>query len=179
MNRSFLARFFATYQTPFPEEEKFITPFLELLAHENCYHRNHLPGHMTGSAWIVNPANTHVLLVLHGKLNRWMQPGGHADGDENILSVALREAEEETGLTNLNIMSTRPFDVDVHLIPERKDFPAHDHYDVRFLLQASMDTPIVVSEESHDVRWISLKDLDQYTKERSVLRMREKLFRTD
>jgi 8-oxo-dGTP pyrophosphatase MutT (NUDIX family) len=116
-----------------------------------------------------------ALLVHHAKLNKWMQPGGHADGDENILHVALREAEEETGITNFKLISPTPFDLDIHLIPERKDFPQHLHYDVRFLLEANRSEPILVSEESHDVKWISLHEIETYTRDRSVLRMKEKL----
>ncbi|MDZ7646212.1 MAG: NUDIX hydrolase [Cytophagales bacterium] len=94
-----------------------------------------MPGHITGSAWIVDPSNTQALLVHHAKLNKWVQPGGHADGDENILQVALREAEEETGLKNFKVLSDPPFDVDIHLIPERADFPEHFHFDIRYLLK--------------------------------------------
>ncbi len=176
MNRVSLINFLAQYKPTASEEQLYIPRFLELLAQQDCYERTHLPGHITGSAWIINEARTHALLVLHGKLNRWMQPGGHADGDENILRVALKEAEEETGLTRLKIASPIPFDLDVHPIPARTDFPLHDHYDVRFLLEAVDHQPIVVSHESHDVRWIPLPELSEYTQERSVLRMREKLF---
>lgn len=176
MNRVSLVQFFSEYQPTDRDEAAYIPRFLELLAQQNCYERTHLPGHITGSAWIINPTRTHALLVLHGKLNRWMQPGGHADGDEDILSVALKEAQEETGLHQFTVLSKNPFDIDIHTIPERKDFPAHDHYDIRFLLEASQQDPVIVSEESQDVRWIPLNQISDLTQERSVLRMREKLF---
>ncbi|MBN8649983.1 MAG: NUDIX hydrolase [Cytophagales bacterium] len=177
--RADLIRFLSEYKSTYTEESIFIADFLSLLNASTCYERTHLPGHITGSAWIVTPERDHVLLVHHAKLNRWLQPGGHADGDENVLRVALREAEEETGLKNFKIVDQRPFDVDIHLIPERKDFPDHYHYDVRFLMEASRDEKIIVSEESHDVKWIVLDELENYTTEQSVLRMKAKLLRAD
>jgi 8-oxo-dGTP pyrophosphatase MutT (NUDIX family) len=177
MNRIDLINCFNDYHTSFQEEKDFVNRFLSLLEDAPCFERTHLPGHITGSAWIVDPTCTQVLLVHHAKLNKWVQPGGHADGDENILRVALKEAEEETGLKNFKIVDpVKPFDVDIHLIPGRTEFPEHFHYDVRFLLQASPSERIHVSEESHDVKWILLSDLGKYNQERSVLRMKEKLF---
>jgi 8-oxo-dGTP pyrophosphatase MutT (NUDIX family) len=132
MNRESLVRFFSDYQTSYTDEALFIPRFLELLKQTNCFDRTHLPGHITGSAWIVDPSNTQALLVHHAKLNKWVQPGGHADGDENILQVALREAEEETGLKKLRVVNDTPFDVDIHLIPKRADFPEHFHFDIRY-----------------------------------------------
>jgi 8-oxo-dGTP pyrophosphatase MutT (NUDIX family) len=177
--RDELAEWLLGYRTPYPEEQAFVPHFLSLLEHPDCYQRTHLPGHLTGSAWIVNRKRSQVILVHHAKLNRWMQPGGHADGDENILNVALKEAQEETGLTNLTILLKHPFDVDIHRIPVRKDFPEHFHYDVRFLLEADDKEPLKVSEESHDVKWISLDEIRAYASQSSVLRMAEKLFRGD
>ena len=174
MNRHSLIGLLQSYATEFAEEKKFILPFLELLQHENSFQRTHLPGHITGSAWIVNPEHTKTLLVHHAKLNKWVQPGGHADGDENILQVALREAEEETGLKQLK-PSTIIYDIDIHVIPERKDFPEHFHYDIRFLVKGTEQESITVSDESHDVKWIPLSSLENFTTERSVLRMRDKL----
>ncbi len=92
-----------------------------------------------------------------------------------LAEVARREANEETGVVQLDLILPDIYDLDVHLIPARKDFPAHDHYDVRFLFRASMDEQVVVSEESHDVRWVSLADLEKYNSEPSLLRMRDKL----
>jgi FimV-like protein len=66
-----------------------------------CAERSHQFGHLTGSAWIVNTTRTKALLLHHRKLNRWMQPGGHADGDLDLLAVALREAREESGLSGI------------------------------------------------------------------------------
>lgn len=177
--RADLIRFLSNYKSTYAEESGFISDFLDLLPAPTCYKRTHLPGHITGSAWITTPKRDYVLLVHHAKLNRWLQPGGHADGDENVLRVALREAEEETGLKNFKIVNELPFDVDIHLIPERKDFPAHHHYDVRFLMEAAREEQIVVSEESYDVKWIPLSELERYTTEQSVLRMKAKLLRTD
>jgi 8-oxo-dGTP pyrophosphatase MutT (NUDIX family) len=179
MNRESLVRFFSDYQTSYTDEVLFIPRFLELLKQTNCFDRTHLPGHITGSAWIVDPSNTQALLVHHAKLNKWVQPGGHADGDENILQVALREAEEETGLKKLRVVNDTPFDVDIHLIPKRADFPEHFHFDIRFLLEASLHDKIIVSDESHDVKWIALDTLEDYNPERSVIRMKIKSLRTN
>jgi len=174
VDRNSLIKYFQSYQTDFNEEKKFVSSFLELLKHEDCFQRTHLPGHITGSAWIVNRERSRTVLVHHAKLNKWVQPGGHADGDEDILRVALREAEEETGLKDLS-SNENIFDVDIHLIPARKDFPEHFHYDIRFLITGDENEKIAVSEESHDVKWISLSELEKFTNERAVLRMKDKL----
>jgi 8-oxo-dGTP pyrophosphatase MutT (NUDIX family) len=179
MNRQSLLQFFSEYETHYSEEKVFIIRFNELLVQQNCFERTHLPGHITGSAWIVDSNRNQVLLVHHAKLNKWLQPGGHADGDENVLRVALREAEEETGLKKLTVISETPFDVDVHLIPARKDFGEHFHFDIRFLIEGDPTEQIIVSEESHDVKWIPLKTLADWNQEQSILRMKEKLLRTN
>lgn len=176
MNRITLVSQLSRHATLFQEEKEFIPRFLSLLSDAPCFERTHLPGHITGSAWIVDSSRTYVLLVHHAKLNKWVQPGGHADGDENILRVALKEAEEETGLKKFNIIDNQLFDIDIHVIPKRVDFPEHLHYDVRFLLEADRNDLIQVSEESHDVKWVRLTELEKYNQERSVLRMKEKLF---
>jgi 8-oxo-dGTP pyrophosphatase MutT (NUDIX family) len=177
VDRSSLVHFLSGYSTPFPEEELFISRFLELLSHPDCFQRTHLPGHITGSAWVVDSNRAQTLLVHHAKLNKWVQPGGHADGDEDVLRVALREAEEETGLKRLSVVASTPFDVDIHTIPQRADFPEHFHFDIRFLIEAPLEEQIIVSEESHDVKWIPLISLEKYNQERSVMRMRDKLLR--
>lgn len=163
------------YSPAFAEEAAFTAQFLDLLKSGSCYLRTHLPGHITGSAWIVNSTHDKVLLVHHAKLNKWLQPGGHADGDENILQVALREAQEETGLSKLNLLHQDLFDIDIHPIPQRKDFPEHLHYDVRFAFQADEHVPLLLSEESHQVAWITYDDIIRQTDgNHSILRMLEK-----
>jgi 8-oxo-dGTP pyrophosphatase MutT (NUDIX family) len=160
---------------PTSDEQSFKSRFLELLEHSDAFQRTHLPGHITGSAFIVSEDFSKTLLVHHAKLNRWLQPGGHADGDTLVTRVAMREANEETGLEYLKLASEDIFDIDIHPIPTRKDFPAHDHYDVRYLVFGSTNEKIVVSEESHDVKWVSLSELEKYSSEKSVLRMRDKV----
>ena len=161
-----------SYSTSFPEEEGFKIRFLQLLDHPRSFHRDHLPGHITGSAWIVNSNFSKVLLVHHAKLGRWLQPGGHADGDEPALNVALREAEEETGLKTFTLMTPSIFDIDIHVIPARNNFPEHLHYDVRFLLQASEDDRLMISDESSDMKWFPLTELATLTENApSIMRM--------
>jgi 8-oxo-dGTP pyrophosphatase MutT (NUDIX family) len=163
------------YQTAFAEEQIMAKEFLKLLQSQRCYFRDHLPGHITGSAWIVDEDSAHILLLHHAKLNKWLQPGGHADGDENILAVALREAEEETGLKEFKLLAQGIFDVDIHTIPARHDFPEHLHFDIRFAFQASKNSIINISVESHDVKWIPLKDVPERSQyNASILRMIEK-----
>lgn len=136
-----------------------------------CAERSHQFGHLTGSAWVVNSARTQTLLLHHRKLNRWIQPGGHADGSFDLLAVALREAREESGLTRVEPVTCEIFDVDIHRIPPFKDIPAHYHFDVRFLLCADDTETPRRNEESNEVKWIDLADITKYTDEESVLRM--------
>jgi 8-oxo-dGTP pyrophosphatase MutT (NUDIX family) len=176
-DRQSLVAALRSYKTIYNEEREFIPRFLELLQHPDAYQRTHLPGHITGSSWIVNNDGSKVVLVKHAALHKWLQPGGHADGDENVLRVAIREANEETGLTNLTPVAAGLFDIDIHSIPARKDlsFPQHDHYDVRFLFQANENDPLKISDESTDLKWIELGDLEKFNAETSILRLRSKL----
>lgn len=164
------------YSSDFKAEQNFRDQFLQLLEHPRAYFRDHLPGHITGSAWIVDEGREHTLLTHHAKLNRWLQPGGHADGDENIFSVALREAEEETGLKNLKRIGRSFFDIDIHTIPARKDFPEHLHFDIRFLFEASRTEAFTITEESHALAWqplITIAPLVNHSE--SILRMAKKV----
>jgi 8-oxo-dGTP pyrophosphatase MutT (NUDIX family) len=164
------------YSYGFTEEISFKKKFFTLLEHPRAFFRDHLPGHITGSAWIVDQSRQHTFLTHHVKLNRWLQPGGHADGEEDVFRVALREAQEETGLKSLKAFSTSIFDIDIHTIPARKDFPEHEHYDVRFLFVAAYHEEFTISEESHDLAWISLNDLNRYVNDsESILRMAKKV----
>lgn len=175
MTRNLLLDQLREFTTNYSEELVFIEQFITLLRHPEAYQRHHLPGHITGSAWIVDPKQQAALLVHHAKLNKWLQPGGHSDGNEDTLAVALGEAQEETGIINFDIAQTSFFDLDIHPIPERKDMPAHDHYDVRFLFFASVNDKVIISEESHDVKWISFDKLPEKTgNNTSILRMFEK-----
>ncbi len=164
-----------SFVTSYPEEALFVPRFLELLKSPRAFHRDHLPGHITGSAWIINQDFNKVLLIEHAKLKRWLQPGGHADGETNVMDVAMREAWEETGVGNLTPLSDSFFDLDIHPIPERKDMPAHDHYDVRYIFQVHDAVELVISEESTGLKWVSFEEIEALTNSNSsILRMVEK-----
>ena len=161
------------YLARHPDERVTVWRFLDLLAqHPNCFHRDCWAGHITASAWIVDPGGQRVMLTHHRKLDRWLQPGGHSDGDPDSLAVALREAEEETGLA-VQPVSDGLFDIDIHPIPARGPEPEHAHFDVRFAL-VSRGMDYTVSHESHDLAWVPLGRLHEYTDEESVLRMGRK-----
>tara|TARA_R110002072_G_scaffold59158_5_gene150765 strand:+ start:37184 stop:37726 length:543 start_codon:yes stop_codon:yes gene_type:complete len=171
MHRQPILELFAAYGRKHPDESATvarITAFVE--NNQNCFSRELLEGHITGSAWILDSTGKKALLTHHKKLNIWVQLGGHADGDANVQRVAEREAEEESGIVRLETITPQIFDIDIHSIPERKGVPEHFHYDCRFLLQAQDET-YIVSDESHDLSWISLNDMSDYTQEESVLRM--------
>lgn len=142
------------YARRWPQEAAELAAFRLLLADpQDPFVRERLEGHFTGSAWVVSADGTRTLLTHHRKLDRWLQPGGHADGDCDLAQVALKEAEEETGLRGLCLESEAIFDVDRHWIPERKDVPGHWHLDVRYVVRAGSDETYAVSEESHDLAW--------------------------
>ncbi|HEY6234187.1 MAG TPA: NUDIX hydrolase [Candidatus Elarobacter sp.] len=143
-------------------------------AQPDAFERSLAVGHVTASAWIVDPARTGALLVHHRKLGKWLQPGGHADGDPDVRGTALREAREESGLTSLRLASEAIYDLDVHAIPARPGEPAHEHFDVRFAFEADPAEPLVTSAESHALAWVALGDLPAYGADESVLRLARK-----
>jgi len=138
-----------------------IVAFVE--AHPRPFERAIAAGHLTGSAVIVSPDFAHVLLLHHRKLDRWLQPGGHADAHETSgEAVALREALEETGLAGLALHPTapRPLDVDVHDIPARAGEPAHQHLDLRYLVLAVPGADLArCPVETNDLRWFAWEEL--------------------
>ena len=175
MHRQTLLDLIARYSARHPEEDETVRRFCEFVERNpDCFERALQEGHITGSAWIVDRSGSRVLLTHHRKLNRWLQPGGHADGDADILGVALREGLEETGLVSLEAVDGEIFDLDIHAIPARSQDPEHLHYDVRFLLRDPGDGDYVVSEESHDLAWVAMEDLGKFSIEESMLRMRDK-----
>ena len=175
MSRPKLVKAIDRYLQRYPEEQALGQEFKQfVLAHEDCFSRSLQIGHVTGSAWIIDSPHKHCLLTHHKKLDRWLQLGGHADGDGNTARVATREALEESGLKSLQLVSLEIFDLDIHTIPERGDEPEHQHFDVRYLFETNRDAPLVVSDEANDLAWIALDDIEALTSERSILRMVEK-----
>jgi 8-oxo-dGTP pyrophosphatase MutT (NUDIX family) len=142
--------------------------------HAGAFDRALAIGHVTASAWIVDPGRTRALLTHHRKLDKWLQLGGHVDGDPDVRRAALREAREESGLTSLRFVADAIYDIDVHPIPARPGEPAHDHYDVRFALEADPDEPLVVTAESKELAWIPIEALAAYGADESVLRLARK-----
>lgn len=172
MHRQPLLTLLFNHQPADEEERAMVMQTVQFVQnHPNCFDRQLQIGHVTGSAWIVSPDRQQVVLLHHYKLDRWFQPGGHADGDPDVLRVALREAEEETGLRDLKVVDPAIFDVDVHTIPARADEPEHVHYDIRFLFEASTDQPFVRTRETKDVRWVHISDVTKLTAEKSINRM--------
>lgn len=172
MSRETVLCMLQRYRDRYPEEAATVDRFTKFISeNENCFHRTLKEGHVTGSAWLVDKTGKKVLLTHHRKLNRWLQMGGHADGESDILLVALREAEEESGLENVEPLSSEIFDIDIHSIPERGSEGEHFHYDIRFALENTGNEPYKVSEESHDLKWLQISKVSEFTQEESILRM--------
>lgn len=175
MHRRPLLDLLARYAADHPEEHALTARFVAFVeAHVDCFERSLQVGHLTGASWLLAPDGDRVLLTHHRKLDRWLQLGGHADGDTDIRAVALREAYEESGLPDIEFVVPTIFDLDIHTIPARRDEPAHEHYDVRFAMRAVGSDAYRVSEESHDLAWVPVNRLADYTDESSMLRMARK-----
>ena len=165
------------YRRRYPDEADAERLWRFLLRQPRCFERDCFDdGHVTGSAWLVDGCASRVLLTHHRKLGRWLQLGGHSDGDTDTLAVAHREAEEESGLT-VRPLDGAVLDVDIHTFPARGADPAHLHYDVRFAFQAVGSDRFRVGPESMDLAWIDIDELSHVTPEESVLRMARKFTR--
>ncbi|NLA66655.1 MAG: NUDIX hydrolase [Gammaproteobacteria bacterium] len=152
--RALLESAFIAHAGACPGESEEARLFIELLRDAgDPFVRERLAGHFTASAWLVSADGRRALLTHHRKLDRWLQPGGHADGDADLARVALREAGEESGLPGLRLEGG-VFDLDRHWSPERGGVPGHWHYDVRYVVRAGADERFVVGEESHDLAWL-------------------------
>ena len=177
MHRQELLDMLAQHRTRFMEEAAYVVRASEFVrAHSDCFDRELTPAHVTGSAWVVNPDRDHVLMLHHRKLDQWFQPGGHADGDADILRVALRETAEESGLQTdeIHLLGGAIFDVDIHRIEARAEEPQHEHIDIRFLVEVDDRLHIPGNHESNDIVWVPLAEVPRYNNNRSTYRMMDK-----
>lgn len=155
----FMIRALQRYRDQWQGESAVVAQFDAFLhTQADVFSRSNRSGHFTGSSWLVSADGTRVLLMHHRKLGRWLQPGGHADGDPELARVALREAQEETGVAGLHVEGDI-FDIDRHRIPARGDEPEHWHYDVRYVLRAGADERFAVNQESRALAWRSVADV--------------------
>lgn len=143
---------------------------------EKCFERELEIGHITGSAWIIDNNYNSILLNNHKKLNTWMQFGGHADGENDILEVTKKEVFEETGLKFISLIYDGIFNLDVHEIPQFKDIAPHKHYDIQFLFSTDISAKIEINfEESNEIKWVKIEDVNQYTTDPAAQKMLRKV----
>jgi len=175
MHRSQLIADLQRYQATYPVETSVIQKFVQFVNdHPDCFNRSLEKGHVTGSAWLLNLDSNKVLLTLHKKLGKWLQLGGHADGEIDVLKTALKEAQEESGIPQIEVLNSEIMDIDIHLIPENSKEKKHFHYDVRYLLKVKISEQFKVSSESKNLAWVPLKKISDYSTEQSLIRMADK-----
>lgn len=150
---------------PFDELEALhIRQLVQFLSMGNShYDRTNLLGHVVADAWIVNPERNSVVLIEHGAHKVWTAPGGHCDGDTDVLATARREAWEETGLADINLLlGGGIYDINVSLVPTRdthgKLEPSHIHFDICFAFEAPQDAILKISDESTGLAWVLFED---------------------
>lgn len=174
MHRQPLLEALALYRQGWPQEMSEVTLFHNFVSnYSDCFERSCVPGHLTASVCVLN-GRDELLMLHHQKLDRWLQPGGHADGETDLKQVALKELHEETGLREVRFLNGGIFDVDRHLIPARKQEPEHYHYDVRFLLRADGRPELQHNHESRALKWVPLHEVQHYSSDPSILRMVDK-----
>jgi 8-oxo-dGTP pyrophosphatase MutT (NUDIX family) len=175
MHRNPLITLLSQYDPLAPEEQSTKIRMLDCIkTYDNCFDRSLFIGHITASAWLLNKDLTKALIMHHAKLDMWVQLGGHCDGNPNPLQVALKEAQEESGIQNIEPIHDGIFDIDIHFIPATPKEPEHYHYDVRFLLRVTGDEKYIQNEESKALRWIGKEAHELPTQAHSILRMFEK-----
>ena len=135
--------------------------FIDLLQSEQCFYRDYFePGHITGSTILLNQTGDQILMNHHKSLNMWLNFGGHCDGDEDVLAVAIRETMEESGITAIKPVTSDIIDIDIHDIPanDKKGESAHCHYDIRYIMQMTGEQDAVISDESLALKWMTFDE---------------------
>lgn len=139
---------------------------------EFAFKRENLEWHITGSLLVTNLEKTRVLLMFHKKLQLWLQFGWHADGDMDILAVAIREFHEESGIDIEPKIMEWIFNVHIHDIPENRWVPVHKHFDILYLGMIAEDIPFSRQEsEVDDIRWFDIEGIEKYIGEKRMLDM--------
>jgi 8-oxo-dGTP pyrophosphatase MutT (NUDIX family) len=181
MLRRDLERLLRAYRPADALDERHLRALVELARGQgDCFSRVHFePGHVTASAFVLDPSRERLALIFHKKLARWLQPGGHVESsDRDLESAARREVLEETGLDSLAPIERGAFDVDVHEIPARHDEPRHRHFDLRFAFTATSDDARPACDEVSGFRWVALSAFEgepSIETDESVLRAVRKL----
>jgi 8-oxo-dGTP pyrophosphatase MutT (NUDIX family) len=148
-----------------------------LMGSPAAFSRDHFtPGHITASCFVIDPGECQLLLHHHRRLDRWLQMGGHVEGDETPAEAALREGSEESGLTDLELACDGIFDLDVHPIPAGKGEPDHLHFDIRYLARTSAPHAIALdASESNDLTWVALDRAEELLCEEAGSRVIRKI----
>jgi len=176
MNNPTLREMLNAYHPDAPEEREYkktILAFIEQYP-DDCFKRTLEVGHITGSAWLVSKDGSKALLMHHAKLNKWFQLGGHCDGNPDVLAVAIKEAQEESGIMGIIPVHKNIFDIDIHLIPANSREKEHYHYDIRFLLKVTSDELVTQNSESKALSWVNKSLAELPTDSLSVVRMFKK-----
>src|SRR3569832_2289197 len=177
MHRNKLLTLLSDYRTRYIDEAAMVAKTRRsVLEQENCFDRKLAHGHISGSAWVVNPGRDHGYLLHHRKLNLRLQPGGHADNNHDIIDVALSETAEDSGADpgRVRLLCDRIFDIVVHSVPETPSEPRHEHYDIRFLVELDDHLHLPGNDESHAVAWVPLHQIMHQNNMRSMNRLVQK-----
>lgn len=168
---------FQRLENPFYEDQTVIERFQDLLLNgEAPFSRTQFPGHITGSCFVMDSARKNILLLKHRKLGKWLQMGGHCDGECEVRAAALREAWEESGNTQIQLLSQEIIDLDIHVIPKNAVEPQHLHFDVRYLAVCNEPQKIQLDEnEGTDLKWFSWDEAFKTALEPSMHRVFRKI----
>ena len=150
-----------------------INNFNNLLTRENPI------AHVSSSGYIVNKDKTKVLMIYHNIYKSWSWTGGHADGDDDLLYVAIKEAKEETGIKNIKALDEKIFSLDVLPVPAHekrgKKIASHLHLSVAYLLEGDEDDELSIKEdENSGVKWIPINEISSYSSENDMIKLYEK-----
>lgn len=160
----------------FPEEAGNFDLMYNFVCHEpECLDKDHRAGHITTSSFVLTYSLDAVLLMHHKKIDKWLLIGGHTDGEGNLLEAALKQVRIESGISGIMPVRTSIFDIDAHIVPERKNEPEHWHFDIRFLLKAPKNARYLGNNEAQVLKWVRLDEIHKYSDELSVLRMADKV----